>query len=248
VDPTSKAHAPGPALIALGKAARQSYEAADIAERHLIDLSEHYNTACTAAAVVNDRVTILASTDAGGRVPAVQMGSSYRFAPPIGLMFATWDDPAAFDAWIARPATIPAQLDVEQLRAIAAEARGRGYLIEGLTSAGHRLHTLTSGFAQYQLPNEVRELVGQLVADLGDRTYLTGTPSPREQHGVSLLAAPTFNAEGRQELVLSMYVGHAVTGAEIARRGAALVAVAHTVTAEVGGTLPDARTRRKVRA
>jgi hypothetical protein len=38
--------------------------------------------------------------------------------------------------------------------------------------------------------------------------------------------------------VLTLYVGDAITGAEIARRGAALVSVADAVTAAVGGHRP----------
>jgi DNA-binding IclR family transcriptional regulator len=238
VDVATKTYALGPAALRLGKAARTSFSAADVAEGHLAELSRRFDSACTAAAVVGDQVTILASTDVPGREPVAAVGTRYPFAPPVGLMFVTWDEPAAFDRWIARPAGLPVELDPAELREIAAEARDRGYLIEGLTTAGRRLHTLIAGFAQYQLPTEVRELVGQLVSDLGERTYLTGTPAPRERYGVSVLAAPTFNGEGRQELVLSMYIGHTITGAEIARRGTALVEVAEAVTEQVGGIRP----------
>lgn len=239
LDAATKTYSLGPAVLRLGNAARAGFSAADVAEQHLRALSRKFNTACTAAAVVSDQVTILASTDAPGREPVAAVGTRYPFAPPVGLMFVTWDEESAFDRWIARPAGLPVDLDAEELRAIAAEARDRGYLVEGLTSAGRRLHTLISGFSQYQLPTEVRELVGQLVSDLGERTYLTGTPAPRQKHGVSVLAAPTFNAEGRQELVLSMYIGHAITGTEIARRGAALVEAADAVTEQVGGIRPQ---------
>jgi hypothetical protein len=58
---------------------------------------------------------------------------------------------------------------------------------------------------------------------------------------VNVLAAPTYDADGIQELVLTLYVGEAITGAEIARRGAALVAVADAVTADVGGFRPHHR-------
>jgi hypothetical protein len=61
---------------------------------------------------------------------------------------------------------------------------------------------------------------------------------------VSVLAAPTYDADGIQELVLTLYVGHAITGAEIGRRGAALVAVADAVTADVGGHRPDRKAAR----
>jgi len=234
----AKTYSLGPSLLRLGQAARVAFSAADAAEIELRELSERFDSACTAAAVVGDQVTILTSTMPSGRDPVAPVGTRYPFAPPVGLMFVIWDTPDAFDAWLARPSGLPVDLDPKELHAIAADARQRGYLIEGLTSAGRRLHTLIAGFAQYQLPEEVRELVGQLVVDLGERTYLTGTPAPRQKHGVSVLAAPTFNGEGRQELVLSMYIGHTISGAEIARRGAALAESAQAVTARVGGVHP----------
>lgn len=55
---------------------------------------------------------------------------------------------------------------------------------------------------------------------------------------MSLLAAPTYDGDGRQNMVLTMYVGASITGAEIARRGAALVAAADAVTASSGGRKP----------
>jgi hypothetical protein len=66
---------------------------------------------------------------------------------------------------------------------------------------------------------------------------------------VSLLAAPTFDAEGRQELVLTMYVGKAVTGAEIARCGRTLAEAADAMTAEAERpeTLTAARVERGTR-
>ncbi len=55
---------------------------------------------------------------------------------------------------------------------------------------------------------------------------------------MSLIAAPVYDADGHQSLVLTLDVGGPITGAEIARRGAALVAAADAVTAEVGGRRP----------
>jgi hypothetical protein len=96
-----------------------------------------------------------------------------------------------------------------------------------------------------ELPAEVRELV----SGLGERVYLGAALAPGEKHAVSLLAAPTFDAEGRQELVLTMYVGKAVTGAEIARCGRTLVEAADAMTAEAGRpeTLTAARVERGTR-
>jgi hypothetical protein len=74
-----------------------------------------------------------------------------------------------------------------------------------------------------------------MVTSLGERVYLGADLAPRGRHPVSVLAAPTYDADGIQELVLTLYVGDAITGAEIARRGAALVGVAEQVTAAAAG-------------
>jgi hypothetical protein len=86
----------------------------------------------------------------------------------------------------------------------------------------------------------MRELVGELVTSLGERVHLGTDLRPRKEHPVSLLAAPTYGGDGRQNMVLTMYVGSSITGAEIARRGAALVAAADAVTDASGGRKPPA--------
>jgi DNA-binding IclR family transcriptional regulator len=238
-DPHTKTYALGPALIPVGRLAQQNFAAADVADRSLAQLSNRYDAACTASAVVGDQIVVLASTAASHRRPEVPVGQRYPFAPPVGLMYVLWDSDAAFDAWLAKPPTLPVRLDHAHLRTVVAECRIRGYLVEGLTETGRRLHSLMAGVAAYDLPEEVRELVGEMVSNLGERVYLGADLSARGKHPVSMLAAPTYDADGNQELVLTLYVGAAITGAEIARRGAALVAVADAVTAEVGGSRPE---------
>ncbi|TVT27941.1 helix-turn-helix domain-containing protein, partial [Amycolatopsis rhizosphaerae] len=233
-DPRTVTYGLGPALVAAGRAARQGFAVSDIARRHLEELSARYCTTCTASAVVGEQILLLEGT---GPVP-VKVGQTYPFAPPVGLMYVLWDSDAAFDAWLAKPPAVPVKLDERRLREVVAECREHGYLVESQTAGGRRLYSLLAGMAADDLPAHVRELVGELVTSLGERVYLGAELDPRRRHAVSLLAAPTFDARGRQELVLTMYVGEAVTGAEIARRGAALVATADAVTRDSGGRRP----------
>lgn len=153
-------------------------------------------------------------------------------------MYVLWDSDDAFERWLGTPPTLPVRLDHEHLRTVVAECRRQGYLAEGLTDSGRRLYSLMAGVAAYDLPAEVRALVGELASTLGERIYLGTDLSARGKHPVSLLAAPTFDGDGHQELVLTLGVDAAITGAEIARRGTALVAAADAVTAEVGGRRP----------
>jgi hypothetical protein len=191
--------------------------------------------------VLGEEIVVLAGARADGRPDDVLTGTRYPFAPPVGLMYVLWDGDAAVERWLSRPATLPVTLDRRRLRAVVAECRERGFLVEGLTELGVRLHTLMAGVAAYDLPDEVRGLVGELVSTLGERVYLGAELTPRGRHATHLLAAPTYDKDGRQDMVLTLYVGESLTGAEITRRGRALMATAAAVTDEVGGTPPRAR-------
>lgn len=234
-DPETLTYGLGPALVAAGRVAQQSFAISAVARAELEKLTARYRTTCTASAVVGERIAVLEGTGPG----MVKVGASYAFAPPVGLMYVLWDTDAAFDAWLATPPTVPVRQDEARLRRVVAECRERGYLIESLTAHGRRLYGLLAGVAARDLPDELRELVGELVTSLGERVYLGTDLRPRKQHPVSLLAAPTFDADGRQNMVLTMYVGASITGAEIERRGGALVEAARTVTENSGGRVPE---------
>ncbi|GAB2680642.1 helix-turn-helix domain-containing protein [Nocardia goodfellowii] len=233
-DPRTLTYGLGPALIAAGRVAQDSFAISAIARTELEKLTARYRTTCTASAVVGEQILVLESTGPG----LVKVGAAYAFAPPVGLMYVLWDTDAAFDAWLAKPPTVPVQQDEARLRQVVAECRERGYLVESLTAAGRKLYSLLAGVAVRELPDELRELVAELVTSLGERVYLGTDLRPRKEHPVSLLAAPTFGGDGRQNMVLTMYVGASITGAEIDRRGKALVAAADAVTQASGGRRP----------
>ena len=248
IDPLTKTYGLGPSLIAVGQLAQQNFGAAQAAAPLLARLAASYGADTSASAVIGDEIVVMASIAPPGRLASVPVGQRYPFAPPVGLMYVLWAPDEQFERWLAKPPTLPVSQDPDHLRAVVTECRDRGYLVEGLTETGRRLHSLMAGVAAYDLPEQVREIVGEMVSSLGERVYLGADLSARGRHPVSLLAAPTYDADGMQELVLTLYVGGAITGAEIARRGAALVAVADEVTAAVGGLLPDRKPERKVKA
>ncbi|WP_106400164.1 helix-turn-helix domain-containing protein [Actinocorallia populi] len=236
-DPRTLAYGLGPALIAAGRAAQRGFAATGAARRHLEPLVARHRTAATVSAVVDDEIMVLDALAAPGLTPA-RVGERYPFAPPSGLMYVLWDHDEAFERWLAKEPTLPVTLDRGRLRTITARCRASGYLVESLTPAGMRLYSLLNDAAARDLPPEARALMGELLSDLGERVYLEAELSPGVRHPVHLIAAPVYDADGAQELVLALQVGATLTGAEIARRGAALVAAAEAVTAELGGRLP----------
>jgi DNA-binding IclR family transcriptional regulator len=236
-DPRTLTYGLGPALIAAGRAAREGFAAADAARRHLTPVAERHGAVCTASAVVGDEIMVLEVVDPAGAAP-VRAGERYPFAPPVGLMYVLWGPDEEFDRWLAKEPTLPVRMDQGHLRAVVEQCRASGYLVESLTPAGMRLHALMAGVAAYELPPQVRALVGEMVSSLGERVYLGAELNPRRRHPVNLIAAPAYDADGRQEMVLTLHVGASITGAEIARRGAELAAAADAVTADLGGRPP----------
>jgi DNA-binding IclR family transcriptional regulator len=238
-DAKSRAYGVGPALVAAGRLAHRALPGAEAAERHLVQLATRYGAACSASAVVGNEIVVLVSVRADGRTTGPEAGARYPFAPPVGLMYVLWDSDRAFDRWLNTRPALPMTLDRDHLRQVVDECRERGYLVEGLTEVGRRLHTLMAGVAAYDLPDEVRDLVGEMVSTLGERVYLGAELTARGKHPTHLLAAPTYDSNGRQELVVTLAVDDSITGAEISRWGKALMATAAAITAKSGGVPPQ---------
>ncbi|RVW05943.1 IclR family transcriptional regulator [Rhodococcus spongiicola] len=240
-DPASKTYGLGPALIAAGRAAQRGFAVGPIARGQLDRLAAEFDAVCTASAVVGDQVMILETVAPQGmRVgrTTARVGQAYPFAPPVGLMYVIWDGDDDLEAWLRREPALPVVLDRELLGRVVDDCRRVGYLVERLTPVGRKLFSLMAGVAGRELPEELRELIGEMVSSLGDRVYLGSETEADVEYPVSLIAAPCYDADGHQSLVLTLDVGSSISGTEIARRGEALVAAADAVTAEVGGRRP----------
>ncbi|TSD93913.1 helix-turn-helix domain-containing protein [Skermania sp. ID1734] len=233
--PVDKTYGLGPALIAAGRAAQEGHAVGAIARRHLAELSDRFDAVCAASAVVGERITVLDVTCPEGQDAANAMvGQVYPFAPPIGLMYVLWSTDDDFDAWLRREPTLPVRFDDQRLRRVVEYCRETGYLVESLTAVGRRLHAAMAGVVAHNLPRELRELLGEMVSNVGERVRISG----EEPGDVNLIAAPVFSPDGRQAMVLTLHVGGAKTLAEIELRGKALRMVADAVTAEMGGREP----------
>jgi DNA-binding IclR family transcriptional regulator len=237
-DSADKSYRLGPALISLGHAAQESLRVDPAARAELRRLSAASGTTAALSAVIEDRITVLELVGPPGEDVGVRVGQSYPFAPPVGLMFVLWDD-VALRGWLAKEPTIPSQTDGERLDRVVGECRRTGYLVERLTPGGRRLYALMAGMSS-RLPDELRALLGELVADIGERVYLSSeTPGgSRQRFDISVISAPVFDHHQRQVMVVSLQIGHALTNAEIVKRARALTATADVLTGRLGGVKP----------
>lgn len=236
-DPVDKTYRLGPSLITLGHKAQESMRVSPAAREELRRLSARFDVTAALSAVVDDRITLLDLVAPAGARPGVEVGQSYPFAPPVGLMFVLWDDEAERN-WLAKEPTIPLRTNTERLNRVISECRADGYLVERLTPGGRRLYALMAGMSD-KLPDELRALLGELVSDIGERVYLRGENSHgRKRHDISVISAPVFDHYQRQVMVASMHIGKALTDNEISERARALVDTADAVTRQLGGTKP----------
>ncbi len=240
-DPVEKTYGLGPALIAAGRAAQEGFAVGPIARRHLTELSDRFGTTCTASTVVGDQITILELTAPPGVTPTAKVGQVYPFAPPVGLMYVLWSSDQDLEAWLAREPALPVRYDRDRLRRVVERCRTDGYLVETLSAMGQRLHSAMAGVATHELPPELRKLLGEMVSSLGERVHLGEPDEGGQGHPVNLIAAPTYDADARQALVLTLYVGASIGSDAIEARGAALIEAAQAITDEVGGRYPGAR-------
>lgn len=233
-DAADKTYRLGPALITLGHKAQESMRVSPAAREELRRLSTRFGVTAALSGVVQDRIRLLDLVAPAGARPGVEVGQSYPFAPPVGLMFVLWDDDAV-QSWLAKEPTIPLRTDTERLNRVVAECRADGYLVERQTPGGRRLYRLMAGMSS-DLPDELRALLGELVSDIGERVYLRSEHSQgRKRHDISVISAPVYDHRRRQVMVASMHIGKPLSDREIQERAGAVVATADAVTRQLGG-------------
>ena len=243
-DGADKTYRLGPSLITLGHRAQESMRISPAAREELRRLSARFGVTAGLSAVIDDRITLLDLVSPAGAKPGVEVGQSYPFAPPVGLMFVLWDDEAVRD-WLAKEPTVPlhpSRTEPARLQRVIERCRADGYLVERLTPGGRRLYSMMAGMSS-TLPDELRALLGELVSDIGERVHLRdederGGKGRSTRFDISVISAPVYDHYRRQVMVASMHIGKALTDNEIRERAKALVATADAVTEQLGGTAP----------
>lgn len=231
----------GGSLIAVGQAAREGRPGIARARVELAALSEELGAVCTASAVVGDQIVVLdMAGEPGEGAPAVHPGATFPFLAPVGLIFAAWDPDPVIDAWLARSplAFEPAKLG--RLRRVIATARQQGYLVERLTNVEVSLHRfLARGADGGGFDRSTQQALTMALAIFAERDYAHDELAGAQDTSVSVVCAPCFDADGRVELVLGVYVMRAaVRVGEVEALAARLARSCASVTASIGGRDP----------
>jgi DNA-binding IclR family transcriptional regulator len=236
-DPANKTYRPGAAMLAAGTAADEGFAAVHATRPLMAELTNEVRAVCTASAVIDGQVAVLARTEPPGRSsPAFRVGQRYPFAPPSGVMFVAWDDDTTVERWLNEPPLAPLRVDKPELRAVVQSCRERGYLVVGLGETDAGLWSLRSELPDDAVSAQLGVLLQQRMPG-GLQPYLIDDIDARKRYDVSLVCAPVFNHAARMTFLLTVVLMRAnVTGRDLKAATAALVRTAEEATKTVGGT------------
>jgi DNA-binding IclR family transcriptional regulator len=231
----------GPAVIPLGEAAAGHHRAVAVARREAEHLARELDAECLVNMVVNDSIMILAR--AGHHVPLPTMPTfpavqRWPFAPPLGVIFVAWWEPARVEEWLAKSAKALSAEQRTRFLAVLEEVRRRGFSVSALgTDPGDPLEELVQSVTGANREPEVARLIEAFMARVRyDEDYNVGPLDPAVAYDVTSLAAPVFDRDGAVTLALILQSLPQPLGAkEIERYGRRLLQRAEAVTRAGGG-------------
>jgi DNA-binding IclR family transcriptional regulator len=194
----SKTYTLGPALIAVGNSALQTYPAAHAALPEMESLSSDLGLDCVASAAIHGEIVILARTGTPGPFGInVQPGQRIPLTPPLGTVFVAWSEPEEIDRWLSSVGPSVPQGKLERYRAAVEEVRSRGYSI-GLARGEYRRLVEALRAAG----DEPRASLEEGVLGLRTDEYALIELDRAESYRLNHIGAPVFGPDGEVALAL----------------------------------------------
>jgi DNA-binding IclR family transcriptional regulator len=227
----------GPAALALGAAAGESFADVRAARPELEALSARTGLPVSAATVVDGAITVIDLVGAGARPSPIQVGTSVPLAPPFGAIHVAWSGERAVDEWIAR-APRPT-LTPERLRAVIRDHQATHLAVAPHTTTSVELRAALGELAADALARDVRERTLDLLAAIDELDYTAAVLANADRLPVNTLTAPVFDATARPAYAVALHVREPdVDIARIEELGQELLGATRRLTAALGGDEP----------
>jgi DNA-binding IclR family transcriptional regulator len=226
-DPARKTYRLGPALVALGRTAAESFPALDFARPTLSELSREFGASCAALGVGDGEITVLDQVgDPRGAPTGFRIGVSFPLRPPLGAAVLAWADDAVRDSWLA---LVPPDTR-DYYRDALLTTHDRGFAVEIWSTPVARVRELVMLLGTDPSTDSVLDrLTDELAAH---EEFLAVTLEPDAEYAVNVVNAPVFDHTGHVTLVLSLTgFGRPLRGHEVLAAGARLVAATTELTA-----------------
>lgn len=236
-DAGTKRYGLGPELIALGFAAQQGYTALRAARARIDDLASALGFSCTVSAIVDGAHVVLAKSGTPDPAdPTARVGQRFPVAPPWGTANLAWASDDVVEEWLQMQPIVQIDVDRDSLWRVIRAARRDGAIVELATELGARLSNTLAQLGDGE--DRMRDMILRVTSSLGYREYLVDQVNPRKSYRISMIGAPTFDREGRQELLIALFGYRQVKGDELQHLMTELQRSADDITDEVGGHDP----------
>jgi len=236
-DALTRAYTLGPALLAIGEAARQTYPSVQAATPFMEELARELDTECRAGMVVGEEILVVARVGPG-QPPGygVTVGARFPLAPPLGIAHIAWSSAETVDAYLGGAAGHLNDEELGRLHAALVAVRGRGYSIN-VEAGPRRGISETAGRIVAEASREAhQQQLTDLVRELGHHDYVLSEPGGLDVGQVLHVGAPAFGPDGSVELVIGVsFLTPHLAGRRIAEVADRLVATTTAVTIELGG-------------
>ncbi|HUD29207.1 MAG TPA: helix-turn-helix domain-containing protein [Novosphingobium sp.] len=231
----------GVAMVAIGQAAVEKHRGVETARREIARLAVELNVQCSANAVIDDEILVLAKEGAPqSHRGLTRVGERRPLVPPLGLCHVAWGGEAAIERYVGRAAPYIGEEVRAHLLAAFPLIRRRGYAIAANgpgTSHTREATALSAGQARDEAYwASVFAMVGNLTVDEVQLFDVGGAGAD----GVSYITAPVFSPTGTvaMQLVISG-IARTLPRDEIERYADRLRATAALVTSETHGKPPQ---------
>ncbi len=233
-DDGAKTYGLGPALIAVGGAAMETYPAVHFALPEMEALSRLLGLDCVASAAIGEEIVVLART-VGTPGPfgiSVQPGQRLPLTPPLGTVFVAWSSPDEIDRWLASVGPSVPEENLERYRAAVTEVRARGYSV-GLARGEYRRLVQA-------LKAQEGSTVAEGVRDLRTDEYALIELDRAESYRLNHIGAPVFGPRGEVALALFL-IGFQdqIPADQVPKYAAALTDAASKIRQAIRGREPQ---------
>jgi DNA-binding IclR family transcriptional regulator len=236
----TKTYTLGPALLGLGRAASEAFPSLAFARPELRRLNHELGLAASVSTLAGDKILLLDRTGPQGELDRMlQAGQRYPYTPPSGCVLAAWLSDEEIDQWLTEYPEVSMDESLDHLRALVDAVREHGYIVERMSDLSVGALTMLAGLDGHDIPAPAAAAIANMVSNLAERHYVSRQLRPGGRYAVTFVASPSFDADGRPDLLLGLLVFRDdVSYDELVEYGTALRSAAARVTSQVGGNNP----------
>jgi len=229
-----KTYTLGPALVAAGRVAQQSFSALGAARSEMELLADRYDAVVSAAASVGDELVVVervGSTDAADRL---EVGHRIPFMPPFGLPFVAWGGEGALEEWIGRSGRPAGPGELDRWAEVCVGLRSLGYGVEDMAESSGRVRRLVGELADEQLTPSVKQLLNRLIDEIGPSHYLPSDLRGAAKLPVSVIFAPVLGPTGQAEMSIALNMFREMTPRQVKHAGEEIAATGERLSGVLG--------------